>query len=506
MRRWLLVIPAGLAIAWCLVAYGQAIGALSGRTSGVAQSDTTPNAFSFADQTDVQPSTTITSGAITVSGTNAAAAITVTGGTYDINASGSFTSDAGTVNNGDTVRARHTSSGSNSTATNTAVTIGGVSDTFTSTTVADGSGDGFTPESGFDVTTLTSFAHGEEITITRSSGAWEPRTYGTTPWLWDTCAEAYQAGTLKTPMSVFSDTDLVTVAPSNAVWGDYGRSDHRIRLAESTGSRDPPNDRTECWWYSTTGVANMKMQLSDPIWPSGWNGGTQNNQKMLMIWGFRHVESMANNAKYNRFNHIDGVTGVGSHQFNPTSFNAGGRTMWDTGPQLDLSTWGHLELFIDLDNNTIDGWAKYRYVRDLTGSSSLGRWEYRSTTPFDASSNPGGYLFSSDSDNGGFTAAWTGITMAVGADGQTSDHAGQEFDIANVYVDADFAHPVIGDCGTWDVGPTTGNPREVQGRWERVSDTVMTLHINQGQFASLSGKCLWYRTNPKEAVKIGEFD
>lgn len=98
--------------------------------------DTTPDAFSFTDQTSVAKSSTMTSAAITVAGIDTAAAITVTGGTYDINASGTFVSTAGTVNNGDTVRARHTSSSSNSTATNTVVTIGGVSDTFTSTTLA----------------------------------------------------------------------------------------------------------------------------------------------------------------------------------------------------------------------------------------------------------------------------------------------------------------------------------------------------------------------------------
>lgn len=100
--------------------------------------DTTPDSFSFSDQVDVALSTEITSDPITVAGINTDTAITVTGGTYDINASGVFTADAGTVSIGDTVRARHTSSGTNSTGTDTVVTVGGVSDTFTSTTVAGG--------------------------------------------------------------------------------------------------------------------------------------------------------------------------------------------------------------------------------------------------------------------------------------------------------------------------------------------------------------------------------
>jgi len=98
--------------------------------------DTTPDAFSFTDQTDVDLSTAITSEAITVAGINKPVAISVSGGTYDINASGLFTSSLGTVSVGNTVRARHTSSDTGSTAVDTVVTIGGVSDTFTSTTAS----------------------------------------------------------------------------------------------------------------------------------------------------------------------------------------------------------------------------------------------------------------------------------------------------------------------------------------------------------------------------------
>jgi hypothetical protein len=98
--------------------------------------DDVPEAFVFTDQVDVARSSTITSSAITVTGINTLAAISVSGGTYDINSSGSFTSSPGTVSNGDTVRARVASSGSFSTAVSATVTIGGVSDTFTATTLA----------------------------------------------------------------------------------------------------------------------------------------------------------------------------------------------------------------------------------------------------------------------------------------------------------------------------------------------------------------------------------
>jgi hypothetical protein len=110
---------------------------------GGGGADTTPDAFSFTDQSSVALSTLITSAPITVAGINAPAPISVTGGEYNINGGG-FTSSPGTVNNGDQVRARHTSSGANSTAVNTTVTIGGVSDVFTTTTLAS-SGGAITP-------------------------------------------------------------------------------------------------------------------------------------------------------------------------------------------------------------------------------------------------------------------------------------------------------------------------------------------------------------------------
>jgi hypothetical protein len=100
-------------------------------------SDTTPDAFTFTDVTSAPLSTTETSNTITIAGlgSGVSVAVTVTGGTYSKNG-GSYVSSAGTAQNGDTFAVRHTSSSSNSTATNTVLTVGGVSDTFTSTTIA----------------------------------------------------------------------------------------------------------------------------------------------------------------------------------------------------------------------------------------------------------------------------------------------------------------------------------------------------------------------------------
>ncbi len=95
----------------------------------------TPDAFSFVDLTDVAFITAFISNSITVTGIDTAVDISVGGGQYSING-GAFTGVAGTVNNGQSVRVRVTSSSSISTTTSATLTIGGVSDVFSATTVA----------------------------------------------------------------------------------------------------------------------------------------------------------------------------------------------------------------------------------------------------------------------------------------------------------------------------------------------------------------------------------
>lgn len=97
--------------------------------------DSVPNAFVFTDVTGATTSTVYTSNTVTISGMNSAATIRITGGTYSKNGGG-YVSAQGTINNGDNVSVRVTSSSSSSTAVNATVTIGGVSDAYTVTTGA----------------------------------------------------------------------------------------------------------------------------------------------------------------------------------------------------------------------------------------------------------------------------------------------------------------------------------------------------------------------------------
>lgn len=122
----------------CVVTATNASGnasANSNQTGIIAAADTTPASFTFTDITSASRSTVYTSNSITVSAINLPATISITGGTYSVNG-GAYTSSAGTVVVNDTVTVQGTSSASFSTAVNVALTIGGVSDTYTVTTLA----------------------------------------------------------------------------------------------------------------------------------------------------------------------------------------------------------------------------------------------------------------------------------------------------------------------------------------------------------------------------------
>jgi alpha-tubulin suppressor-like RCC1 family protein len=104
-------------------------------TATFALMDTTPVPFTFTSQTNVAPNSPITSSGISISGINAPASISISGGTYSIN-NGVFTSASGTVNNGDSVRVQLMSANAYSSMTSATLNIGGVNGTFSVTTFA----------------------------------------------------------------------------------------------------------------------------------------------------------------------------------------------------------------------------------------------------------------------------------------------------------------------------------------------------------------------------------
>ena len=101
---------------------------------------TKPDAFSFTDQTGVALSTPVESNVITVTGISSPAAISITNGDYAVSTDnggtwGGWTSTNGTVSLNSQVKVRQTSASSYETTTDATLTIGGVSDTFSVTTM-----------------------------------------------------------------------------------------------------------------------------------------------------------------------------------------------------------------------------------------------------------------------------------------------------------------------------------------------------------------------------------
>lgn len=99
--------------------------------------DTTPNAFSFTDQTGQQLNTLRTSNTVTIGGINTATTVSVSGaGSPKISINGGAWVTSGTIQNGQTLRVQLTSANAFSTARSATVNVGGVTDGWSVTTRA----------------------------------------------------------------------------------------------------------------------------------------------------------------------------------------------------------------------------------------------------------------------------------------------------------------------------------------------------------------------------------
>jgi hypothetical protein len=103
----------------------------------VTAAQLTPNQFTFIDSTGRPLSTVVVSNGILVTGIVGLSPISIVGGAYEINNSGVWLTTAGTVSEFDSIKVRGTSSASFTTGVDVTLTIGGVSDTFTITTIAE---------------------------------------------------------------------------------------------------------------------------------------------------------------------------------------------------------------------------------------------------------------------------------------------------------------------------------------------------------------------------------
>jgi hypothetical protein len=106
--------------------------ASGGATTGSV--DTIPDAFAFSAQTGVPVSSTVTSAPVAIGGLTGAAPLSISEGTHSVGCTGTYSSAAASITNGQTVCLRHTSAARESVTTTTTLTIGGVSAEFKSTT------------------------------------------------------------------------------------------------------------------------------------------------------------------------------------------------------------------------------------------------------------------------------------------------------------------------------------------------------------------------------------
>lgn len=131
--------------------------------------DTTPAAFTFASQSEVAPDTAIESAPVTISGINAPAAVSITGGEYSIGGA-AYSGSPGTISNNQQVRIRVQSSSSSSGQVSASLTIGGVSGTFTVQTAASNASDrveaeAATPAGGASTVADSAASNGEAVLV-----------------------------------------------------------------------------------------------------------------------------------------------------------------------------------------------------------------------------------------------------------------------------------------------------------------------------------------------------
>lgn len=105
--------------------------------------DTTPDSFSFVDNFSA-PLADEMRAQVGISGINRTTPISIIGGEYSLDDAKTWTSDAGSVEGGETLIIRHTSADTYLTTIETMVDVGGVTDTFTTTTKEDNDPDIFT--------------------------------------------------------------------------------------------------------------------------------------------------------------------------------------------------------------------------------------------------------------------------------------------------------------------------------------------------------------------------
>ncbi|WNO10469.1 hypothetical protein [Teredinibacter sp. KSP-S5-2] len=151
--------------------------------------DTTPNAYSFSASTNVGVGETVESPEVTISGIDSSSRVTITNGEFSIN--GGAYGTTGSISNGQTLQLRLTASSEFSMETTTTVTVGGVSASYSVTTIAQDitpEAFSFNPVTGASVSSvvtsnaasITGINDAAPVTISGGQFSIDSGDYGTT--------------------------------------------------------------------------------------------------------------------------------------------------------------------------------------------------------------------------------------------------------------------------------------------------------------------------------------
>lgn len=255
-----------------------------------AAPDSTPDQFTFSDKSNVALSTLVESAPIIVAWINTASSISVTWWEYAISTDNwatywAYTAVAWTVNNWNYVKVRHTSSASNSTTTNTTLTIGWtINDMFTSITVAANvapTANNFTYDTNiwnaaktfdWNVLSAAADANGDSLSASvktqwtkwTASISWNNLTYTPNAWQW------------------WSDTVVVTISDGNWWSVDITITVNGI----DTAAPWTPTVSIATWATYTNSTANsISITDSDNIWVT-WRYVTSDSSSTPTWWAW----------------------------------------------------------------------------------------------------------------------------------------------------------------------------------------------------------------------------
>jgi hypothetical protein len=389
------------------------------------------------------------------------------------------------------------------------------------------SGGGFV--SSFPFTVTGTVGNGNPLTVSRSSGTFAAKQFGSgSPQLFDTMVHQYVNGVDQNAYSGFTDGQQVTHQLYSTVSSDWSGTSV---LTYST-SRTMRTSFDSAMYSSQPMPSSGKTAVGQPPWPGAY--GTQNNQTLYVSFWGRCSAPLQGTGGGDSSCKIFRISQQGdlSVRSGYLTADSGGCGYWSTltpypGDQGNFETlrsgnannWYRHETWWD---NTTGGFVSSagQLRNDWSGVMGSGN----PFIPFELSSignpphdfeacHPADVMYASNAPANVFWDTATGSPPTMGnivcnLMGYDDGHAlssGTIYDIAQVYYDPDFQRFEVSDASTWDVSPTSVMNREIQGQWSRNSSTQCTVYQSQGQFASLSGKYLWYVNGRNSAEQVGHW-